>query len=564
MARRLDKVLDALHLLVDQLSATKKTAEMDPSRRFYHAFNQEADEYDKDFHSKYHDDLNTTLIFVSRFRRKPGTALTSPQAGLFSAVASAFIVDVQNELRPDYQELSFTVLTMLLNATSGTPNQHTIANYTIPKFTGPNSSAVEVQSVLFGSLASSLFAAFFAMLGKQWLNLHVEGSFIDRSRHRELRMRGMITWRFKIIIECLPFVLQISLFLLGYALSRYVWGLSKAVGAVLIAFTSFGVLFYLFIVVAGTRWKTCPFQTPVSFLLRFAWSAFRQHREKWFAIGSKPWSGSVLYGWSNASYATAPEFQLGFPQPHLSRVDLTSSATLPEFGDGEDTTVASEFNCISTMFRLANTPDAIIAVAEFIPEIDWPEKVPVVPLPQVCQSLHDAFKFPKGGMVHLRQGMKDQAYASAKALVHLVVQRSCVGVTDNVRPITSKLLPILRYHSEEDGDLTSTLYLIDAIINGELRPIPWEELAVSDNHLRWLGYVLRCRAWDVLQTGGDLPSDVDGFIRHSLGRNPPPQVIADCLLILDMAIGNVPIFNSKLFTRDRRLVVTCRRLSSTQ
>jgi len=28
-------------------------------------FNREADEYDRDFHKKYHDDLNTTLIFVS-------------------------------------------------------------------------------------------------------------------------------------------------------------------------------------------------------------------------------------------------------------------------------------------------------------------------------------------------------------------------------------------------------------------------------------------------------------------------------------------------------------------
>lgn len=38
---------------------------MDPRRHFYKMFNQEADEYDKDFHKKYHDDLNTTLIFVS-------------------------------------------------------------------------------------------------------------------------------------------------------------------------------------------------------------------------------------------------------------------------------------------------------------------------------------------------------------------------------------------------------------------------------------------------------------------------------------------------------------------
>lgn len=35
-------------------------------------------------------------------------------------------------------------------------------------------------------------------------------------------MRGTITWRSK-IMECLPFVMQLSLPLLGYALVRYLW-----------------------------------------------------------------------------------------------------------------------------------------------------------------------------------------------------------------------------------------------------------------------------------------------------------------------------------------------------
>jgi len=52
---------------LEQLAATKKSPEVDPRRHFYKTFNQEADEYDRDFHKKYHDDLNTTLIFVSLF-----------------------------------------------------------------------------------------------------------------------------------------------------------------------------------------------------------------------------------------------------------------------------------------------------------------------------------------------------------------------------------------------------------------------------------------------------------------------------------------------------------------
>lgn len=38
--------------------------EPNPKTRFHEQFRKEADEYDKDFHKKYHDDLNTILIFV--------------------------------------------------------------------------------------------------------------------------------------------------------------------------------------------------------------------------------------------------------------------------------------------------------------------------------------------------------------------------------------------------------------------------------------------------------------------------------------------------------------------
>ena len=65
-ASRLDGTLNALRLVLEQLLASNKPAEVDPRRHFYDTFNREADEYDRDFHKKSHDDLNTTLIFVSR------------------------------------------------------------------------------------------------------------------------------------------------------------------------------------------------------------------------------------------------------------------------------------------------------------------------------------------------------------------------------------------------------------------------------------------------------------------------------------------------------------------
>ena len=85
-------------------------------------------------------------------------------------MTSVFIIDVQTQIRPDYNQMSFTILTILLNTTSGTPN-----NSKPPAATEPGPAAVGDQAVLYSALASSLLAAFFAMLGKQWLNLHVDG-----------------------------------------------------------------------------------------------------------------------------------------------------------------------------------------------------------------------------------------------------------------------------------------------------------------------------------------------------------------------------------------------------
>jgi len=72
---RLYDAINALRLAVEQLSPPSKPP-ADPRRHFYKVFNQEADEYDRDFHKKYHDDLNTTLIFVSSIESHLTSRLT--------------------------------------------------------------------------------------------------------------------------------------------------------------------------------------------------------------------------------------------------------------------------------------------------------------------------------------------------------------------------------------------------------------------------------------------------------------------------------------------------------
>ena len=143
----------------------------------------------------------------------------------------------------------------------------------IPQWTGPPRPIIQVQSILYASLATSLFSAFLAMLGKQWLNrystIDMRGSAIERSQNRQRKLDGIVTWHFDHVMESSPLMLQFALLLLGCALSRYLWDIDKTIASVVLGVTLFGVVFYTFIVIAGTVSVSCPYQTPGAHILHY-------------------------------------------------------------------------------------------------------------------------------------------------------------------------------------------------------------------------------------------------------------------------------------------------------
>ena len=423
---------------------------------------------------------------------------------------------------PDYERLSFAALTMLLNSTSGAPNQTTA-----PTWSGPDPSVVQAQAALFASLASALLAAFIATLGKQWLNLHVEGSFIDRNRHRELRMRGMITWKFKFVMECLPLIMQGSLLLLGYGLIRYFWNISRTVSSVIIAFVATGLAFYIFIVSVATFSKACPFQTPISIVLRhtfaYCWGGIKRlHR------------GLI----TNQNQSPSP-----------------SRAPNP---DEQDSGFRADSHCITTMFRMTKASESIAAIMAYIPEITWDGRIKSIPLLQVYQALCESLWRSPDGKTLLQPGARERALGSAKALLHLYIQRRCVygddeALKNQVRLVNHPSKP-LSYNDpdgDHDSDLESTFYIVDWAFG--LNPeIPWSDLKLSKSHHCWMGHILQYRAWHSLQTNGVLSDDVKGFLDYSLAcATLPDPVVANCLFIINMVAGHRPE-PQKLVVKNRR------------
>jgi len=210
------------------------------------------------------------------------------QAGLFSAVSSAFVIDVQSKLQLDPGDQSVAYLHAILLALnqSAVPGEQVDAPFT---WTGPPQEIVHVSNLLYASLLISLFAAFIAMLGKQWLNRylrHVGGSMTERCGDRQRKLDGLEKWSFRLLIEGLPIMLQITLLLLGCGLSRHMWSVNTSVAGVVIAFTALTFVFYLVVVVAGARSYDCPFQTPVSLGLRAL--RYSEGVQKLFTIISPP------------------------------------------------------------------------------------------------------------------------------------------------------------------------------------------------------------------------------------------------------------------------------------
>jgi len=171
-------------------------------------------------------------------------------------VISAFVIQVQPQLQLDRNEETAALLRVFT---------HKIDNNTpvVPHWSGPPLTIVHVQAIPYASLASSLFSAFLAMLGKQWLNryasLNIRGSAIERSQNRQRKLDGIAAWYFDHVLESLPLILQFALLLLGGALSLYLWGINTTVALVVIGVASFGVAFYAFIVIAGTASVSCPY-----------------------------------------------------------------------------------------------------------------------------------------------------------------------------------------------------------------------------------------------------------------------------------------------------------------
>jgi hypothetical protein len=87
----------------------------------------------------------------------------------------------------------------------------------------------------------------------QYASTDIRESVIERGRIRERKLKAMDRWYFYHVLELPSLTLQVAFLLFICALSRYLWEVDTASAFIVIGFTSFGLISYLFVIVVRKR-----------------------------------------------------------------------------------------------------------------------------------------------------------------------------------------------------------------------------------------------------------------------------------------------------------------------
>ena len=416
-------------------------------------------------------------------------------------------------------------------------------------WTGPTPGIALSQRIFCTSLLVSLLAAFLAVFAKQWLGHYsqdnVHASLVDCRRNRQLKIDGMAAWGFKPVVECLPLMLQLAILLLSFAFYYYLFHTVNTIAWVAVFLVVFIHGFYIVFSIASSIHNDCPFHTPFSHVSRAAirfirnqkypgryWRSFlqfsRNRRRRMPRPGEPhPLTGVGRPGGNNENDQLAT---VGSPRPPHEPVDHDP--------DWEGYVLDSK--CIAWMFEMSMDPDVILDIMKFIPEIIWHSGIQVTPLEKLYDTVLECFDHSSGSPV-ITSKFRNKAYLSAKALVHLGIQRKRMNGSDAhaFASISRRHTFIGSRHYGEDSDLEYTLGMIDRVFGaGNPTPMRWGEFSFTDPHHAWMARILFYRAWYTL-AHGHLPDDISEFLRHSLRRDPlpPPPIVSDCLLIIGLVLG---------------------------
>ncbi|KZW03790.1 hypothetical protein EXIGLDRAFT_715840, partial [Exidia glandulosa HHB12029] len=229
--------------------------EMDDGARVWRVYREEAKMYDNTLLEGWSSTLDILLIF----------------AGLFSAVATAFVIESYQLLQPDNAAYTAAALYILVAAS----NHSTGMTLPPPPDLSFASSLTRwVNGLWFTSILLSLAVALLSILVKQWIteyrarNNASAKSPRDWARRHQLYSRALHAWPVAEVVSFLPVLLHLSLFLFFAGVVAFLWGLDKAIGIWIIVLGASLAVFYAACTIAPLWIPECPTSTPLVSQLR--------------------------------------------------------------------------------------------------------------------------------------------------------------------------------------------------------------------------------------------------------------------------------------------------------
>ena len=414
-------------------------------------------------------------------------------------------------------------------------------------WSGPSTEVVVVQCLLYASLSTSLFAAFVAMLGKQWLNRFSRNkgrTAAEKSWDRQNKLQGIEKWRFHIVMESLPIMLQFALLLLGCAQCSYLWSLNRAVAIVLLSFTLSGIGFYAFITIAGSIFYKCPYQTPMSLMIRAVISrlsplipraiASLANRFLWLLTR---FNKIFRFTKSTIRRSQTPTLALGLARepPAMGSINVIPA---PLFDDSlvDWSQHREDSKCVLWTMDASADADVLSFAFRFAADIVWYPDIAATACPSRLAGLF--FECFIDGQVI--PGTEERACYIARILTSILNIRACTGHNSRViNDIGRKIFALGWEH--KNPDIAMAWWFLTLTFHGEILVCPPLRKDASPAFCVWLSQmILQSVYWRQTRAESRRYSIVwfgQPFEQILTGRKVPNAVYLNLILACAVSLG---------------------------
>lgn len=381
------------------------------------------------------------------------------------------------------------------------------------------------------------------------------------------------------------------------AVSRYLSTVHAGLATIVIFFTGLVIFIDILIALLATHSYACPYQTPLSTILRYILDQNCFNYRPLVSLPLRPvWLRIVTLGKQILEFATplanrarelfnfarlpsdvesanptsSQAHSASNPPQGLQLSDTHAAVTCPEILrrlEGEPVDAGREIDivehalsasCAIWLLETSTDPDVKLSTIRTIPDINWtcspylPGLGPLISLLDSCHDPASRYDF------EAQSGMEQRALIAYKGLFHVYTHGRLKGHHPWASGIV--LRRSVKLFSAANSELRTTVKLLRYYIGAD-ESFAWRtasfdhDVSISKSHISWLCQMTLYHTWLGKREGRDIPLDVFEFLEYCCVNKPTlsKSTISDCIVIAGLAVG-VSFNLQDLLVTDKRFV----------